>query len=261
MIQRVALCIVCLCFVAETTTSPSAVSQPREIHPQQTERQQVFTIHRDVSQGDFLQVDTTTPHVVLYARGAMSQATNTTGQQSVQGVQNSSLAIALSSGRFKSAQQQAQHTKAETIHSIKSKVHKLSGRSEGSVPQVQTAVSQWQSMTATWYDGTQGINGTGDGITASGARVQAGVTIAVDPKVIPLGSIVEVKFSNGTSHLYKAEDVGGAIKGNRIDIYDPSPQDCYQHGIQHVLIRIWHVKSIKDVHVAKQTSGHGGAAA
>ena len=50
--------------------------------------------------------------------------------------------------------------------------------------------------------------------TASGTVPTAGRTIAVDPSVIPLGSQVII---NG--HVYTAEDTGGAIKGNVIDIF------------------------------------------
>ncbi|MEI3219112.1 MAG: 3D domain-containing protein [Lachnoclostridium sp.] len=44
-----------------------------------------------------------------------------------------------------------------------------------------------------------------------------GRTIAVDASVIPYGSVVVI---NG--HAYVAEDCGGAIKGNKIDIYVPT---------------------------------------
>lgn len=50
--------------------------------------------------------------------------------------------------------------------------------------------------------------------TATGTIPAPGRTIAVDPSVIPLGSKVEI---NG--HIYTAEDTGGAIRGNKIDIY------------------------------------------
>jgi 3D (Asp-Asp-Asp) domain-containing protein len=50
--------------------------------------------------------------------------------------------------------------------------------------------------------------------TATGVRAEEGRTIAVDPKVIPYGSKVTI---NG--HEYIAEDCGGAIKGNKIDIF------------------------------------------
>ncbi|MFQ9940372.1 MAG: NlpC/P60 family protein, partial [Blautia hansenii] len=52
------------------------------------------------------------------------------------------------------------------------------------------------------------------GITATGTPVVEGQTIAVDPSVIPYGTKVII---NG--HVFTAEDCGGAIKGNRIDVY------------------------------------------
>lgn len=61
-----------------------------------------------------------------------------------------------------------------------------------------------------------------DGITSTGTTATEGRTIAVDPNVIPLGSEVMI---NG--HLYIAEDIGGAIKENRIDIYKDNHSDCF----------------------------------
>lgn len=52
----------------------------------------------------------------------------------------------------------------------------------------------------------------GGGNTASGTPVREGV-VAVDPRVIPLGSTVII---DGKEYL--AEDTGGWIKGKRIDI-------------------------------------------
>ena len=49
---------------------------------------------------------------------------------------------------------------------------------------------------------------------ASGARLKANHSIAVDPTVIPYGTKVVIN-----QIAYVAEDCGGAIKGNRIDIY------------------------------------------
>ena len=121
-------------------------------------------------------------------------------------------------------------------------VHAVPKRANGpkSKPKLQSKRVQyaWIPMTATWYDGQEGINGTGTGITKSGAHVQAGVTIAVDPKLIPLGSHVEVRFANGTTHEYIAEDTGSDIQGRHIDIYNPSRKQCLDNGVQDVSVKV-----------------------
>lgn len=72
-----------------------------------------------------------------------------------------------------------------------------------------------------------------DGITYTGTEATPGRTIAVDPKVIPLGSTVVI---NGTEYI--AEDVGGAIKGNRIDVLFPTHQEALQFGVQYADVKI-----------------------
>ncbi len=73
-------------------------------------------------------------------------------------------------------------------------------------------------VTVTHYDCCLECCGKTDGITASGVRATPGVTVAVDPDVIPLGADVLVDYGDGELHYYRADDVGGAIKGNRIDL-------------------------------------------
>ena len=64
--------------------------------------------------------------------------------------------------------------------------------------------------------------------TASGAVAQSNYTIAVDPSVISYGSEVEI---NG--HTYVAQDTGGAIKGNRIDVYFDNHNDALEFGVKN----------------------------
>ena len=65
------------------------------------------------------------------------------------------------------------------------------------------------------------------GPTKSGTMPKEGRTIAVDPRIIPLGSRVVI---NG--HTYIAEDTGSAIKGNKIDVYFDSHSEALNFGRQ-----------------------------
>lgn len=76
--------------------------------------------------------------------------------------------------------------------------------------------------------------GKSDGITASGTKAKQGRTIAVDPKQIPYGTKVVI---NG--HTYVAEDCGGSIKQNRIDVFFNSHKDALNFGIQHAEVFIY----------------------
>lgn len=64
------------------------------------------------------------------------------------------------------------------------------------------------------------------GITATGTKATPGKTIAVDSKKIPYGSKVVI---NG--HTYTAEDCGGAIKDNKIDILVSSHSEALSKGV------------------------------
>lgn len=69
---------------------------------------------------------------------------------------------------------------------------------------------------------------TDDPITYMGTPTHWGV-IAVDPNVIPLGTKVYIPQFN---MIFSCEDVGGAIKGSRIDIFMDSYYSCMQFGMQ-----------------------------
>lgn len=90
------------------------------------------------------------------------------------------------------------------------------------------------TVEATAY--TQSVEeGTADGITASGTVVHRGV-VAVDPDYIPLGTRLYIE---NYGYAY-AEDTGGAIKGNRIDLFMDSKTEAMQFGRQSV--KVWVVE-------------------
>lgn len=62
--------------------------------------------------------------------------------------------------------------------------------------------------------------------TSTGKVPVSGRTIAVDPKVIPYGSIIYIQNYG----YFIADDCGGAIKGNRIDIFTASHKEAIQNG-------------------------------
>jgi len=80
-------------------------------------------------------------------------------------------------------------------------------------------------------------NGKWGNLTHIGTQVRPGV-IAVDPKVIPLGSRLYIEFPDGRSIYGVAEDTGGAIKGNRIDIAMWTVAEAYKFGIQKIKVTI-----------------------
>ncbi len=67
-----------------------------------------------------------------------------------------------------------------------------------------------------------------DGITSCGAIAEEGITIAADTDVLPYGSKVLID-----GHEYTVQDTGGAIQGNRIDIYFDSHQTAKEYGVQY----------------------------
>ncbi len=84
---------------------------------------------------------------------------------------------------------------------------------------------------ATAYDLSAEENGGYAGQTATGVPLDKGV-IAVDPKIIPLGSRVYIEALDGSwSYGYAvAADTGGAIKGYRVDLCYRTQYECIQFG-------------------------------
>lgn len=75
---------------------------------------------------------------------------------------------------------------------------------------------------------------TGYSTTSTGQKPVWG-TIAVDPKVIPYGTKVYIPQFGRT---FIANNTGGAIKGNKIDIFMNSKKECYNWGRRTIEIQI-----------------------
>lgn len=71
--------------------------------------------------------------------------------------------------------------------------------------------------------------------TFLGTQIRPGV-VAVDPDVIPLGSRLYIQYPNGHGEYAVAEDTGGAIKGNRIDIAKTSVDKAQDFGMKDVKV-------------------------
>jgi len=90
---------------------------------------------------------------------------------------------------------------------------------------------EWYYFVATGYSSNDSGQGTG-ALTATGKAVKEGI-IAVDPEMIPYGTVIEIKDVG----VFTAEDCGSKIKGNRLDIYFDSLKDAKEFGRQGVWIR------------------------
>lgn len=103
----------------------------------------------------------------------------------------------------------------------------------------RSAVNRGALFTLTAYDlseqscgkpyGSPGYGRTATGTSLAGQTWDSARAIAVDPRVIPLGSTVYIKFVNDNyafmDGYYTAVDTGGGIRGNHIDFF--MGEGCY----------------------------------
>lgn len=111
------------------------------------------------------------------------------------------------------------------LPSIKEEIITIPARNE--VIDIPSRGIPGETMTATYYTWT-GYR------TASCTWPQEGRTVAVDPEIIPLGSQLVIDGVGG----YVAEDTGGLIQSNKIDIYKSSEDECLRLGIRTVTVQI-----------------------
>lgn len=103
---------------------------------------------------------------------------------------------------------------------------KITNRSE-------TKRDEWIEFIATGYCSCSSCCGISTGITASGAKAQANHTVAM-PKAYSFGTKIEIKNLG----KFVVEDRGGAINGNKLDIYFNTHQEALNWGRRTVLVRV-----------------------
>ncbi len=101
--------------------------------------------------------------------------------------------------------------------------------------------SEWIKFTATGYCPCSKCCGKTNGITASGAKAQAGVTIAM-PKGYSFGTKILLKDTNdnllNSGKSYIVQDRGGAIKNKKIDIFFNSHAEALKFGKRTVYLKV-----------------------
>jgi 3D (Asp-Asp-Asp) domain-containing protein len=107
---------------------------------------------------------------------------------------------------------------------------------------VEAPAPEWQTFEATAYialcdTGCSGITKTG--IDVRNTTIHEGKrVIAVDPSVIPLDTTVDIRLADGTNFEATAQDTGGDIRGNRLDLLVDTEDVAWQFGRQTVEVRI-----------------------
>ncbi len=123
---------------------------------------------------------------------------------------------------------------ADTLRALRGETDTVTETSRGDMPRRYKNV---YDIVATAYAPGPADNGKWGNLTHLGTQVRPGV-IAVDPNLIPLGSRVYIKFSDGHGMYAVAEDTGGAIKGNRVDIAFADRNEAKKFGIQNVRVYV-----------------------
>ncbi|MFC3779752.1 3D domain-containing protein [Bacillus chungangensis] len=134
--------------------------------------------------------------------------------------------------------QQAEERKRE-IEALRLENEQL--QAEIALLQAEIENAGWYPFEATAYTadcmGCIGITKTGINVKDTEYYEDKRI-VAVDPRIIPLGSTLEVQLANGTQFKATAQDIGGLIKGRIIDVLVENEDTAKQFGRQAVSIRM-----------------------
>ena len=118
--------------------------------------------------------------------------------------------------------------------SLKNTLQELEGEIEGLKKEIEHLENiKVFSMEATAYTDDYESQGKWVGQTATGRKPRVGI-VAVDPKVIPLGTRLYVEGYGPAI----AGDTGGAIEGHRIDLFMASRGEALRFGRRQIRVRI-----------------------
>lgn len=89
------------------------------------------------------------------------------------------------------------------------------------------------TINASAYTAAADECGKSDGITASGLKVEKNRTLACPPS-FPFGAKIAIEGMGE----YRCEDRGGAIKGNKVDIYMETKKEAFSFGRRHLIAEV-----------------------
>jgi 3D (Asp-Asp-Asp) domain-containing protein len=92
--------------------------------------------------------------------------------------------------------------------------------------------TQSREMEVSYYSTADDEEMIGDGITASGVKAVEGVTVAMD-KSFPFGTLIRIG-----NHIYECQDRGGAIVGNKVDIFINDREEALRRGRENKIVYI-----------------------
>lgn len=130
----------------------------------------------------------------------------------------------------------------QTISVVEKLAYELDEAKQTQVPQTFNNSFNVNKFTISAYsplDDRNYINSDGTPTTTSTMKYPTYGTFAVDPKVIPYGSTVVIYYPDGTMERGRAEDTGGAIKGNRIDVFRRSFDTAINFGMKDAVV-VWY---------------------
>lgn len=146
--------------------------------------------------------------------------------------------------QLKKDKQELDKTNEELRSDIEQKEEKIEGLTHLSLEKKKSeekskTLNTDKVMTMNVSAYTAGCDGC-SGITYEGTNVKDTIyhpsgyrVVAVDPKVIPLGTLLEIK-----GEIYIADDIGGSIKGNKLDLLVKTKADAKLFGRQDIEVKI-----------------------